>query len=76
MAAIVVAALHRKRRRLWLISWNINISLIGFKSMKYVWSRNRGTRCAAIPPLSDQRSDLNAARISSAKSSGCSQAAK
>jgi hypothetical protein len=35
-----------------------------------------GRRARALPDAPDQRSDLNAARISSLKSCGCSQAAK
>jgi hypothetical protein len=35
-----------------------------------------GRRASPLPDAPDQRSDLNAARISSLKSCGCSQAAK
>src|SRR6266581_8486775 len=65
-AASVMAAVPKKRRRSRLMSSDILQSL---------WfERLAGNR--QHYPFCDGRSDLNAARISELKSSGCSQAAK
>jgi hypothetical protein len=73
-AAIVRAAVPTKRRRSQLRSSDMCLSPIGYPIGVAACRAGNGHRVRHVPRLSDDRSDLHAARISAAQSSGCSPA--